>query len=714
MDSNGNGRRDSFKTADPYGIDPSSSDERVEDAILTARLQQDEDLRMGSTTSAEERADDAILTARLQQDRDLRRGSIVSAISSPPPGSSTPMATNEPSAMGSQDYISEGGIEVIEIEDSNDSVHADNLNQITQEDINDLVEPPISSQVPDQPANPNLPTQNETTNLVELPASSQNPPQSSKKVDPQGSLPGTKRPSQLRATAYPRRPSRTLETASAKEISKALTTILRHQAQERGLGVSKGGYVRIDDILNLPEFNTPNTCKQKVINIIQAYPKRYTLTHDWKSVKTHQGHSMGGIDIEDDLARVRSPTNAHHLTSASRWEIIKREGLNKLDRTHIHFSPHVDTERAWKKDTFINIQLNTALMIRHGIPLFVNDNGTILSPGENGVIGPRYFFKVWHVATHETIYDGTYNVSAKSKIAPPSLPRDQPASSGTQDDQQTPKDSPGPHTRPPPVKRPSQAQSIKSNSIQSRPSKCSQITIKSGMTAKSTPGVKAKPLQGKQPGQHYRPALTPRADIKVTATATDPDPKTKGKGQNPKHNQPQPHPTKPKGAKPQKGSGKPQAPAGNDTLEEEISLSDTEDDGQNQEFLKELAQSSHAEDDKENILPTNAPTTPKAGRPASVKQEEAQVHTAKTPSSKHQKKRWNRQANKVKREEAAKRAPTTPKAIPVHQQAASSADPMPPSNPYQGFNQPPHPPHPPHTTKGHSKSNYKGKKGSQN
>lgn len=88
-----------------------------------------------------------------------------------------------------------------------------------------------------------------------------------------------------------------------------------------------------------------------------------------------------------------------HGTYFGKWATIKREGLSRMSRTHIHFAKGLPSDKSVISgirsncQVFIYVDLKAAL--KAGIPFFLSSNGVVLSPGnEQGVIVPLYFSKV--------------------------------------------------------------------------------------------------------------------------------------------------------------------------------------------------------------------------------------------------------------------------------------------------------------------------------
>lgn len=86
--------------------------------------------------------------------------------------------------------------------------------------------------------------------------------------------------------------------------------------------------------------------------------------------------------------------NIIHGTYLKNLGSIKREGLKRMTRNHIHFTYDLSDKKVRKSaNVFIYINLDKAL--KDGLKFFKAKNEVILSPGnEFGIIEPKYFLKI--------------------------------------------------------------------------------------------------------------------------------------------------------------------------------------------------------------------------------------------------------------------------------------------------------------------------------
>jgi RNA:NAD 2'-phosphotransferase (TPT1/KptA family) len=86
---------------------------------------------------------------------------------------------------------------------------------------------------------------------------------------------------------------------------------------------------------------------------------------------------------------------------------IKKNGLNKMKRTHIHFSLGLATDKhvisGMRSNSEVLIYLNMTKCLEDGIELLLSENNVILTTGKNGILETKYFEKIVDSKTGEKI-----------------------------------------------------------------------------------------------------------------------------------------------------------------------------------------------------------------------------------------------------------------------------------------------------------------------
>ncbi|XP_052270003.1 uncharacterized protein LOC127871281 isoform X2 [Dreissena polymorpha] len=183
-------------------------------------------------------------------------------------------------------------------------------------------------------------------------------------------------------------------------LSKTLSSILRHNADRFKLNLLKGGFIYVDEILD-KVHKLKGYTHTDFIRIVESNDKkRFALQEDREGklmIRANQGHTMQVDDL--DLKPLLSPDNvpcAIHGTYYESWEAIKRTGLSRMQRNHIHMAMGEPGREGvisgMRSSCEVTIRVDLKKAMDDGIKFFVSANNVILSPGnEDGLIPPKYF-----------------------------------------------------------------------------------------------------------------------------------------------------------------------------------------------------------------------------------------------------------------------------------------------------------------------------------
>jgi len=181
------------------------------------------------------------------------------------------------------------------------------------------------------------------------------------------------------------------------QLSKTMSYLLRHGAEKEQLKISEDGYVLMEDLLSHRQ------CKRFTVEDVHWVVKnndkqrfRIKEENEKEYIRANQGHSMKQVEVEMEpiLDASKYPVVVHG-TYFKNWNSIKKSGLCKMNRQHIHFaigeygSANVISGMRKTCEVVIYIDLETAL--KDGIKFFKSDNNVVLSEGINGYLLPKYF-----------------------------------------------------------------------------------------------------------------------------------------------------------------------------------------------------------------------------------------------------------------------------------------------------------------------------------
>ncbi|KXT13020.1 hypothetical protein AC579_3331 [Pseudocercospora musae] len=222
------------------------------------------------------------------------------------------------------------------------------------------------------------------------------------------------------------------------QVSKKMSSVLRHNAEKEGLRLDSSGYLNLYDLLQNRNFRSMKVTFEEVQEIVKDNDKqRFTMipasSQDGKDVnrqpsipstdpkdwliRANQGHSLK-IESEGLLKPISAeegnvPETAVHGTTHSAWMlIVSSGGLKPMGRNHVHFASalparfksvvDLDDQEAQAQAPVISGMRNTSTVLMFldvkkametGVKLWLSDNGVILSEGNEDGLIPLELFK---------------------------------------------------------------------------------------------------------------------------------------------------------------------------------------------------------------------------------------------------------------------------------------------------------------------------------
>lgn len=169
---------------------------------------------------------------------------------------------------------------------------------------------------------------------------------------------------------------------SPKELikrSKFLSLVLRHEPQRIGITLDSAGWVSVDELLAACEAHgmpIPRPALQEIVSTSDK--QRFALSEDGKLIRANQGHS---VEVNLQLPPTPPPEILFHGTVEQFLDSIRREGLRKGERHHVHLSADEATaskvgERRGKP---IILRVQAGRMHQEGHEFFLSANGVWLT-----------------------------------------------------------------------------------------------------------------------------------------------------------------------------------------------------------------------------------------------------------------------------------------------------------------------------------------------
>ncbi len=161
-------------------------------------------------------------------------------------------------------------------------------------------------------------------------------------------------------------------------VSKFLSLHLRHQPADLGLTLEPGGWVSVTDLLaGATRRGFPITAEELAEVVRGSDKQRFAFDPSGTRVRANQGHSA---DVDLQLEPAEPPAVLFHGTADRFLDAIRRDGLHKMARHHVHLSP--DTATASKVGVrhgrLVLLEVDAAGMRSAGYTFYRSTNGVWL------------------------------------------------------------------------------------------------------------------------------------------------------------------------------------------------------------------------------------------------------------------------------------------------------------------------------------------------
>ncbi|AMO20308.1 RNA 2'-phosphotransferase [Flavobacterium columnare] len=164
-----------------------------------------------------------------------------------------------------------------------------------------------------------------------------------------------------------------------KNISKFLSLILRHSPETIHLKLDENGWADVEELITKSNKNRKALDFETLQYVVETNDKkRFTFNEDLTKIRANQGHSIS-VDLE--LQPQTPPDELYHGTVAKFIDTILKDGIQKMNRQHVHLSK--DKETAIKvgnrRGTAIILKINTHQMAKDGYLFYCSENGVWLT-----------------------------------------------------------------------------------------------------------------------------------------------------------------------------------------------------------------------------------------------------------------------------------------------------------------------------------------------
>ena len=134
-----------------------------------------------------------------------------------------------------------------------------------------------------------------------------------------------------------------MDAKQATRLSRFLSQHLRHAPEAIGLRLDPSGWVPVPDLLAACATHGHPLTRDELEDIVEGNDKqRFAFDEAGQRLRAQQGHSVA-VDLQ--LAPAEPPAVLYHGTAPAALVTIRREGLHKMSRHHVHLTADKATAR---------------------------------------------------------------------------------------------------------------------------------------------------------------------------------------------------------------------------------------------------------------------------------------------------------------------------------------------------------------------------------
>jgi putative RNA 2'-phosphotransferase len=170
-----------------------------------------------------------------------------------------------------------------------------------------------------------------------------------------------------------------MKSAPSTKTSKFLSLVLRHKPETIGLTLNEAGWAPVSDLLAGCARHGIHLSRAELKELVANSDKqRFALSDDGQSIRANQGHS---VSVELGLATQQPPAVLYHGTVEKFLTAIRKEGLKKGQRHHVHLSAdEITAEKVGeRRGDAVILRIEAHRMHADGFPFFLSANGVWLT-----------------------------------------------------------------------------------------------------------------------------------------------------------------------------------------------------------------------------------------------------------------------------------------------------------------------------------------------
>ena len=133
----------------------------------------------------------------------------------------------------------------------------------------------------------------------------------------------------------------TMDEKTRVSLSRFLSRVLRHRPESIGIELDNEGWVSVDALITACQTHRKPLSRYTLEEIVATNPKqRFAFSQDGCLIRANQGHS---VEVDLTYEPQSPPEHLFHGTPEKFVSAIRKSGLQKIKRHHVHLSPDQET-----------------------------------------------------------------------------------------------------------------------------------------------------------------------------------------------------------------------------------------------------------------------------------------------------------------------------------------------------------------------------------
>jgi len=161
-------------------------------------------------------------------------------------------------------------------------------------------------------------------------------------------------------------------------LGRFISLVLRHDPSAAGITLDKHGWAETDKLLSGMRKQGYEIDRDILERIVRENNKnRYSFNEDHSKIRANQGHS---VDVDVEMKACVPPDVLYHGTAGRFIGSIRKNGITRQFRQHVHLSADMETAAAVgrRHGKPAVLQINAAKMAADGYIFWLSENGVWL------------------------------------------------------------------------------------------------------------------------------------------------------------------------------------------------------------------------------------------------------------------------------------------------------------------------------------------------